>query len=142
MSPSEQNEAIGEFCGVQPEIVEWCCQSPDGDSICMSSEHKHECEEWLARLPEGSWAKNYKVSPLHRYPNYYYELHYLQTAEMLLSDQQKARQIALICGDPPTPLGFPQYTSFQVGKLMSATTHQRTEALLRAIGKWKEEPEA
>lgn len=72
MTEEAQKAKIAEACGVKPFLECWSAYKDDGDggSFCMSGDTKQEVEDWLARLPEGSWAKEYHPKALYRYPDY------------------------------------------------------------------------
>lgn len=59
---------VCEALGIKPLLVEYWCVSPDGDSVCMSSESKEECQSWLDRLSVESPYKRYTVQPFYRWP--------------------------------------------------------------------------
>lgn len=76
MTDDELNKSLAGLLGVQPELVDWMAYKDDGatGSCCMSGRTEREVQDWLDKLPAGSWAKDYKPKPLYRWPDYCREL--------------------------------------------------------------------
>lgn len=141
MSPEKQNQTIAEACGVAPGIVTWCCWSPDRETTCMSADTREECQAWLDRLPEGSWAKGYSVGPLLRYPNYPEDLNAMNVAESGLTEKERARmrgELALLVTGHKRPSAWRADPGrIPLGEMVHASAAKRAEAFLRTIGKWE-----
>ena len=137
MTPERQNIVIAEACGVEPELVSWLAQK--GDCSCYSAERKWEVEEWLAKLPAGSWAADYKPAPLYRYPDYATNLNAIAGAEKILTQEQRfdffyALNEAVGLVDPASPAWIKETA---VVALVQATAAQRSEAFLKTLGLWE-----
>jgi hypothetical protein len=135
MNPQEINKRIGIACGVEPVLEGWWAKKDD--SICLSAPTKAEVQDWIDRLPEGSWAKDYVATPFYRYPNYHGDLNAMHEAEIELvrHGENSAKfndELDAIC-----------MTDWLNGKYESprsihAKATQRAEAFLRTIGQWEE----
>lgn len=72
MSDDDLNKMLAGLLGVKPELVDWMAYKDDGDtgSCCMSGQSEREVQDWIDKLPDGSWAKDYKPKPFYRWPDY------------------------------------------------------------------------
>ena len=134
MKDQEINIAIAEACGVRPSVNEYIVVSPDGQSICMSSESRTTCMKWLSDLPEGSHYKRYSVAPHYEWPAYTECLNAMHEAEMWLRNYSSNQQTDKVWSD------WRKVLEYVAGPLESvhATARQRAEAFLRVKGRWKE----
>lgn len=137
MTPERQNAVIASACGVEPELVLWLAQK--GDCSCYSADRKLEVEEWLAKLPAGSWAADYKPAPLYRYPAYTTDLNAIAGAEKTLNQEQRFdffyalnNIVGLV---DPSSAAWIKETS--VVALVQSTAAQRAEAFLKTLGLWE-----
>ena len=88
--------AVAEIAGVKPRLEGYNCVSPIDGGICMSLEHREDCQEWLDNLPEGSWAKRHTVQPWYSYPNYTADLNAVHEVETGLGSSGKAIQYTML----------------------------------------------
>lgn len=137
MTDEQINKEIADLCGVMPLLVEWWAYKEDssGGSICFQAEFKDQVEKWLADLPEGSWAKDYKPKPYYKYPNYCEDLNAMREAEAVLKDKEPReyafRLLCQLCDGAATDLS-------EHFDLIHASARQKAKAFLKALGKWKE----
>ncbi len=132
MTAEEQRITIAEFCGKldrkDGEIVEYQRWDEQAQGVFQR-----------VRFPNGS------VSPcyIENLPDYTHDLNAMNEAENCLDADQYESYFLKIAGMP-----IAIYSSFQIQnsddnrwikKILSAAAAQRAEALLRAVGRWKED---
>lgn len=131
LTQEQKRIKIGEVCGVKPELVCWTAYKDDGDggSCCMSADTKQEVENWLARLPEGSWAKDYQPKALYRYPDYFHDLNACHEMENHLGDRavEYREKLSDFLGD-----------YVRLGWAIHAKPELRAEAFGLTLNLWKE----
>jgi hypothetical protein len=136
MKDQEINIAIAEACGVKPSVNEYIVVSPDGKSICMSSESRTTCMKWLSDLKERFPLNEYctwTVQPHYVWPAYTECLNAMHEAEMWLRNYSSNQQTDKVWKD------WRKVLEYVAGPLESvhATARQRAEAFLRVKGLWK-----
>lgn len=131
MTDQEIRIAIAEWAGVKPVLVEWWAHHPTENSICFSADTKREIEVWLESLPDESPFKCYAPKPFYRYPDYLNDLNAIRPVEEKLTDDE---YLLFMFHLPGMQIGLTK----DVRKRISADARQRTTALLKAIGKWKD----
>ncbi len=96
----------------------------------MSAETREQVQDWLDKLPDESWAKDYVPTPYYRYPNYVEDLNAIHAAWKTLTHDEKMlfnNHILLwAIGQTPMPL------------LLGIEALPRCEAFLKTKGKWTE----
>lgn len=130
---ADKNALISASCGIKPTLEDWVCMSPTEDSIVMSGQ-KHECEKWLARLPDSSKYRNYEVRPFYRFLPF--TTSYDAAAQMraaLTEDEQYPFTFNLTEIVKPTG---PTEPSVLVWLILNATPAQQCEAFGRVRNLW------
>lgn len=135
MTPDEINAAIAEWCKIRKTTE---CEDCYGTGYGGS-----ECDH----IPCGACSatgrvKEHFVNP----PNYYSDLNAMHEAEKELSEAEKTVYAETLCAIVRQEIvdwgyypGETQIDWHSVAALIFATSAQRCEALLRTIGKWKEQ---
>ena len=142
----EKKIKLAEACGVVPVLERWCAYKDDGDgdSICMSGETRQEVENWLAALPEGSWAKEYQPKALYRYPAYDTDLNATHEAEKITligpfsgPENETAAGSERLCLQLEAFEKLIKSACLGIGSPWHATAAQRFEALGQALRLWR-----
>jgi hypothetical protein len=137
MNIQDQEKAIAEACGAQPELVEWWAHKADdtGGSICMSAPTRERVEEWIKENPR--YAEGYAPKAFYRYPSYSKCLNAMHQILVTLDGNQMDAyrdELKAIC-----------WRDWKEGLLASpfaefTAANQQAEAFLRMFGSWVETP--
>lgn len=132
MTDDQINVAIAEACGTLRGHYCGHCRE-ERDITNKNSAHQHGNEMF--------WFCNYCDGPLHQdMPNYSHDLNAMHEAEKTLSDRQRKNFVndLWIRVNPDLATQWDEASSLAFFDYINATAHQRAEAFLRTIGKWKE----
>jgi hypothetical protein len=136
MNPEDQEKAIAEVCGVQPELVEWWAYKEDGTGgrICMSAPTKDLVEKWIKENPV--YAEGFTPKAFYRYPAYTLDFNAMHKAYTHLGRHWEVAQVedGYVCKIQFGPRNKDVIVAgLELLPVMS-------EAFLRTFGRWMEMP--